>query len=107
MKLVTDLGVPPERIVLANCCKRPKDIRLAARLGVQMTTFDTVCELDKIAALHPEASAILRIRADDPDARCPLGNKYGAEHESLGPLLEVSFCTCAPASLRRCLHCVP
>jgi len=89
MDLVLSLGVPPERIILANCCKRPKDIRRAATAGVDLTTFDTVSELEKLARLHPGVSAVLRIRADDPSARCPLGNKYGAEPEMVAPLFEV------------------
>ena len=43
MEAVLDLGVRPERIVLANCCKRPRDIRTACARGVALTTFDTVC----------------------------------------------------------------
>ena len=42
MEAVLDLGVQPERIVLANCCKRPRDIRTACARGVALTTFDTV-----------------------------------------------------------------
>jgi ornithine decarboxylase len=89
MNLVLALGVPPERIILANCCKRPKDLRTAAAAGVDLTTFDTVSELEKLARLHPGASAVLRIRADDPSARCPLGNKYGAEPDTVAPLFKV------------------
>lgn len=89
VELVRSIGVDPDRIVLANCCKRPRDIRTALKMGVNMTTFDTLCELDKMRMMHPDASMILRIRADDPDARCQLGNKYGAEPESIQSLLEV------------------
>ena len=30
-----------DRIVFANPCKRPKDLRCAADRGVELTTFDT------------------------------------------------------------------
>lgn len=36
------------------------------------------CRL-QMARLHPGCALLLRIRADDPSARCQLGNKYGAE----------------------------
>lgn len=39
-------------------------------------------ELIKLARFAPGARALLRIRADDPGARCQLGNKYGAEVRS-------------------------
>ena len=90
METVLSLGVPADKIILANCCKRPRDLRMAASSKVDLTTFDTVCELKKMARMHPGAMGVLRIRADDPGARCPLGNKYGAEPEQVADLLHVS-----------------
>ena len=91
METVLSLGVPADRIILANCCKRPRDLRMAAASKVDLTTFDTASELKKMARMHPGAMGVLRIRADDPGARCPLGNKYGAEPEQVADLLQVSF----------------
>ncbi|DBA97123.1 TPA: Mitochondrial 2-oxoadipate and 2-oxoglutarate transporter, variant 2 [Trebouxia sp. C0004] len=84
---VLGLGVPADRIVFANACKRPCDIRFAAAKGLQLTTFDTESELHKLARWHPSTEALLRIRADDPQARCQLGNKYGALMEDCAGLL--------------------
>ncbi|PSC69452.1 ornithine decarboxylase [Micractinium conductrix] len=82
VRAVSALGVPFDRIVFANPCKRPRDLRCMADRGVDLTTFDTEAELAKLARFAPGARALLRIRADDPGARCQLGNKYGAEvHE--------------------------
>lgn len=58
-------------------------------MQVALTTFDTPSELHKLARWHPRARALLRIRADDPAARCQLGNKYGAEPEDAPALLKV------------------
>ena len=95
--LVLKLGVDPERIIYANPCKRPEDIRIAYKKNVMRTTFDSVCELQKIALEVQDASVdvILRIRADDPDARCNLGNKYGAEESDWHDLMNM----CARLSL--------
>lgn len=84
---VLGLGVPADRIVFANACKRPCDIRFAAAKSLDLTTFDTESELHKLARWHPETAALLRIRADDPQARCQLGNKYGALLEDCAGLL--------------------
>jgi ornithine decarboxylase len=66
-------------ILYANPCKIPSDIKKAHGLGIRTTTFDSVSEIYK---LDDAWNLILRIRADDPTAVCPLGNKYGAEeHE--------------------------
>ena len=85
---VMSLGVPPERIIYANPCKLPEQIKYAASVGVNMTTFDSEEELVKLAKLHPKAQVVLRIRADDPTARCPLGVKYGALPFEFKALLE-------------------
>jgi ornithine decarboxylase len=86
-KLVLELGVDPTRIIYANPCKRSQDISLAIKKNVKRTTFDSVCELQKIA-LAGGMEVILRIRADDPGARCNLGNKYGAEEEDWEELIQ-------------------
>jgi len=86
--LVLELGVEPERIIYANPCKRSQDISLAIQKNVKRTTFDSVCELQKIA-LAGAMEVLLRIRADDPGARCNLGNKYGAEEEDWPELLDM------------------
>lgn len=38
----------------------------------------------------PDVGLVLRIRADDPAARCNLGDKYGAEEDEIEPLLRVA-----------------
>ena len=87
IQAVLDLGVEPERILYANPCKRVSDIVFAKDKKVMRTTFDSVCELKKIASVFPECKLLLRIRADDPSARCNLGVKYGAEENDWDVLL--------------------
>jgi ornithine decarboxylase len=87
IELVRAMGIGPERIIYAHCCKMPRDLKHAAHVGIQLTTFDAEAELDKIKALHPSVGLVLRIRADDPAARCNLGDKYGAEEDEIEPLL--------------------
>ena len=84
---VLSLGVEPERILYANPCKRVEDIRFAKENGIMRTTFDSVCELKKMACLFSDCKLFLRIRADDPSARCNLGVKYGAEEHEWDVLL--------------------
>lgn len=86
IKTVLKLGVDPSRIIYANPCKKPRDVEWASAQGVKRTTFDSLCELDKIARWGQDMDAILRIRADDPTAQCALGNKYGAEQEDIEAL---------------------
>jgi ornithine decarboxylase len=90
IEMVRSLGVSSDRIVYAHCCKMVRDLDHARKVGVSMTTFDTEAELHKIAASHPGCGCILRIRADDPAARCNLGDKYGAEEDEILPLLQAA-----------------
>ncbi|KAG2447384.1 hypothetical protein HYH02_007712 [Chlamydomonas schloesseri] len=87
LDMMLRLGVPPGRIIFAHPCKRGADFRYAREHGIGLTTFDTSSELHKIAEMDPEFKCVLRIRADDPGARVPLGLKYGAEVEEAGGLL--------------------
>lgn len=83
VNLVLDqVQVTTQDIIYANPCKRPEDIQSVYERGVRRTTFDSVCEIQKI--FHLGASnmeLVLRIKADDPKARCPMGNKFGANEE--------------------------
>eukprot|EP00899_Mesostigma_viride_P006490 jgi/Mesvir1/15842/Mv03390-RA.1 len=91
MKQVLATGVPPSLIIFANPCKMASHIAFARDHGVQYMTYDSVCELKKIKAIHPTAKMVLRIRADDRSARCPLGVKYGAEDDEHERLLQAGL----------------
>lgn len=84
IKLIKDLGkVPASKIIYANACKHPSHMNFANENDVELTTFDTKMELRKLKLHYKKCKALIRIRADDPNARCLLGNKYGAEISSL------------------------
>jgi ornithine decarboxylase len=87
ISLIMDLGVAASRIIYANPCKRATDLRYAAAHGVQLTTFDSLSELDKLMKEAPASRAVLRIFASDPGAKCVLSNKYGALEDEWAPLL--------------------
>ncbi|KAG8346023.1 Pyridoxal dependent decarboxylase pyridoxal binding domain [Trypanosoma vivax] len=78
IKTVLALGVAPEKIIYANPCKQISHIRYARDCGVEMMTFDSEGELDKVASTFPTAKMVLRIATDDSKAQCPLSVKFGA-----------------------------
>lgn len=85
---VLALGVSPDRILFANPCKPQSHIKFAASVGVNLTTFDSIYEIEKIRRFHPESALLIRIKpSDDGAARCPLGEKYGALTDEITPLL--------------------
>jgi len=85
--LVLGMGVEQERIIYANPCKRRQEIAHAKNLNIKLTTFDSICELKKLAE-EGWKDVVLRIRADDPEARCNLGIKYGAEKHEWSDLMK-------------------
>lgn len=87
INMVAQLGVNPSRVIFANPCKPTSYVKHAARNGVDMTTFDNVDELHKMARVHPGAKLVLRILTDDSKAVCRLGLKFGAPLVAVPTLL--------------------
>lgn len=71
-------GIAPSDIIFANPCKAVSFIRNAAKMGVDMMTFDNSDELYKIARAHPRAKCVVRILTDDSKSLCAFGIKFGA-----------------------------
>lgn len=91
VEAVLALGVKPDRIIFANPCKPESHIKYAASVGVNLTTFDSRDEIEKIRKWHPKCDLLLRIKApEDAEARCPLGPKYGALPSEIAPLLQAA-----------------
>ena len=92
MDAVLALGVTADRIIYANPCKPEAHIEHAARVGVDLTTFDSVEEVDKLRRFHPRCRLLLRLKVPDAGdaARWDLGTKYGARQEEVAPLLRAA-----------------
>ena len=84
---VLNLGVDPSRILFAHTIKSPDAIVFAQQANVNLMTFDSTFELDKIKMYHPACNVILRIRCDDPHALVKL-EKYGALQDEINTLLQ-------------------
>ena len=77
LSLARSCGASPQDIIFAQPCKTPHDIE--TNTDITLTTIDGESELLKLALLHPKCKMLIRIRADDPTARHPLGFKFGCE----------------------------
>ncbi|KAK2660811.1 hypothetical protein Ddye_007344 [Dipteronia dyeriana] len=88
IEAILALGVSPDRILFANPCKAESHIKYAARVGVNLTTFDSRDELDKMQVWHPKCKLLIRIK---PPLECKdvreLSTKFGALNEEVLPLL--------------------
>ena len=91
IETVLALGVSSNRIIFANPCKAESHIKYAASVGVNLTTFDSRDEVQKIRKYHPKCALLIRIKSlCDSGACCPLDSKYGALPEEVEPLLQAA-----------------
>ncbi|KAF6197753.1 hypothetical protein GE061_008719 [Apolygus lucorum] len=85
---VLSLGVAPDRIIFANPVKQQTHIKFAAKVGVDLMTFDNAPELYKIKEYNPSAKLVLRLVADSNDSQCmAMGLKFGARPNEATSLL--------------------
>ncbi|KAF7059945.1 hypothetical protein CFC21_066782 [Triticum aestivum] len=91
IEAVLALGFEPGSIVYANPCKPEAHIEYAARVGVNLTTYDSEEEVAKVKRCHPNCELVLRIKGpDNGDAKVDLGTKYGARTDEVVPLLRAA-----------------
>ncbi|PRQ20340.1 putative ornithine decarboxylase [Rosa chinensis] len=85
------LGVSPDRIIYANPCKASSHIKYAAKVGVNLMTFDSVYEVEKIQKCHPKCSLLIRIKApDESGCMWTTSSKFGALPEEVSSLLQAA-----------------
>ncbi|KAM7305540.1 ornithine decarboxylase [Ixodes scapularis] len=83
-----DMGVDPNRIVLANTAKCTSDLRFAEQHGVALMTVDSEEELYKIK--DPEARLMLRITTNEAGSQMTMNTKYGCTVEEAKTVLRTA-----------------
>lgn len=87
MDAVLAAGASPERIIFANTVKPVPSISAARERGVDLMTFDSSYELDKIAAHYPGARVLVRTKVPNVGSIVELNLKFGAEPTDATSLL--------------------
>jgi ornithine decarboxylase len=77
----------PARISYGNTVKKPADITYAFARGVRRFSVDCDAELDKLVALAPGATLLVRITTSGAGADWALGQKFGCDEVTAGRLL--------------------
>jgi ornithine decarboxylase len=90
IRKILDLGVLPSDIIYANPCKQTSHIKYASKRNVSLMTFDNIFELYKVAANFNQSKLIVRICADDPNAICQLGAKFGCSVSEAYEMLHIA-----------------
>ncbi|KAG7399647.1 Mitochondrial 2-oxoadipate and 2-oxoglutarate transporter [Phytophthora boehmeriae] len=78
IRSVLSNGVSANDIIYANPCKQGSQIAYAQENNIDLMTFDSQDEVDKIKSIHPSAKLVLRLYVDDSNSICRLGTKFGA-----------------------------
>ncbi len=82
-----DAGAQPHQISFGNTIKKAADIATAYRLGIRLFAFDSLPELEKLAAHAPGAQIYCRLLMACTGAEWPLSRKFGCELDMAKDLL--------------------
>jgi ornithine decarboxylase len=100
VRAVLAAGAKADRCIFANTIKPLAAIAEARRLGVQMMTFDSEYELDKIADHAPGSKVIVRIKVPNVGSIVELSLKFGTEPaDALGLLIRAHKMGLHPAGV--------
>jgi ornithine decarboxylase len=80
-------GASPERISYGNTIKKQVDIARAYDRGIRLFAFDSIAELEKIAAVAPGSRVFCRIATSGDGAEWPLSRKFGCDEAMARDLL--------------------
>lgn len=81
IRTLHDMGVEGERLIYANPVKTTGGLQACRECGVSKMTFDSASEIEKICAICPDATVLLRLRIDNSSAHVDLNKKFGAARE--------------------------
>jgi len=87
MKTLLEMGVSPDRMVFANTVKTPEALKFASSNKINLMTFDSEYELNKIAKYAPGARVLVRIKVPNVGSMVELSLKFGAEPPDAIPFL--------------------
>lgn len=87
IEMVMEKGVSPSRIIFANTSKDPVTMKYAASKGIDLLTFDSEYELNKIAKYAPGSRVLVRIKVPNVGSMVELSIKFGVEPADAIPFL--------------------
>ena len=100
IEAVLAAGAPPERVIFANTIKPVEAIRAAVQRGVDLMTFDSEYELDKLARHAPGARVLVRIKVPNVGSVIELSLKFGVEPaDAIGLLIKAHRLGLKPAGV--------
>lgn len=90
IRKLVELGVSGDRMIYANTMKPVASMIEAHKLGVTRFTYDSICEVEKMAQAVPGATVLLRVRISNAGALVNLNKKFGASPDMALQLLQAA-----------------
>jgi ornithine decarboxylase len=87
IRAVLAAGAKPDRLIYANTVKPVASLIAALKAGVNLMTFDSEYELDKIAEHAPRARVLARVKVPNIGSIVELSLKFGADPSDAMSLL--------------------
>jgi len=87
LKILSKIGIQPNRIISSNPVKSLKFLEMAHEYGINHFSFDSIDEVEKIGKFVPEANVYIRLSVPNEGSEWPLSKKFGVELEDAVDLL--------------------
>ncbi len=87
LKLLSSIGVKPERIISSNPVKSFKFLKMAASYGANYFAYDSTDEVDKLKRFLPGCNVYVRLSVPNEGSEWPLSKKFGVELDNAAGLL--------------------
>ncbi len=88
LQMLQEIGVPPDRIIYGTSVKPISHIKEFFKYGVDRYAFDSLPELEKIAAVAPGSKVYVRVVVNDSGSVFRFSEKFGTNKENMTPLLQ-------------------
>lgn len=87
LRILSDLGVEPQRIITSNPVKTLVFLEQAVSYGIDYYAFDSIAEVDKLSRYAPNRKVYVRLTVPNEGSEWPLSRKFGVELEEALNLL--------------------
>ncbi len=87
LEILLSLGIKPERIISSNPVKSLRFLKMAASCGVNLFSFDSSDEVDKLSKFIHGCNVYVRLSVPNEGSEWPLSKKFGIELDEALTLL--------------------
>ena len=87
LKILSKIGIQPNRIISSNPVKSLKFLEMAHEYGINNFSFDSIDEVEKIGKFVPKANVYIRLSVPNEGSEWPLSKKFGVELDDAVELL--------------------